>query len=89
MLLSIRERAVGQRDYLPPKDLLWDISQGATLTSLRRAVMAVVKESEDNLLLAKHFRDKFEWIILKDKEPDHSQQVKFQFGFILTEKLNF
>jgi hypothetical protein len=80
--LVIRRRIPGKRMYSDCKlDLIWDISQGATLGSLRRAVSAAIGETECSIQIAKHFPEKFEWRIITDQSnADGHAQDRAQVG---------
>jgi len=67
ILLGVCLRYDNERRYMERQELIWDLSQGANLAQLRRAVAHLYHLPEQNLCLAKHLRDKYEWTILTDQ----------------------
>jgi len=72
LLLSLQLRVTScdgpdPRSYLDPVEVKWEISQGASLASLSKLVKdSLGLTSGGEMLLAKHFPDKFEWMMLND-----------------------
>lgn len=67
ILLTVCMRYDNERRYMEKQELIWDLSQGASLAPLRRAVANLYHSPEQNLRLAKHVRDRYEWTILTDQ----------------------
>ena len=59
LLLSVQQRVPGTQTYGPPHELVWDVSQGATLSRLRQAVSDWSTLPEARVAMAKHFPDKY------------------------------
>lgn len=75
MLLSVCMRYDNERRYMEKQELIWDLSQGANLAQLRRPVANLYHLPEQNLHLAKHLRDRYEWMLLTDQAAAADTQV--------------
>ena len=65
VMLTVRRRLPGARNYGDwSQEVIWDTSQGATITSLRSIVADTIGETESAIRMAKHIPDKFDWLII-------------------------
>ncbi|XP_075463479.1 ubiquitin carboxyl-terminal hydrolase 40 isoform X2 [Ascaphus truei] len=62
LLLRVQLSVPGERRYLPPADVAWDVSHGCTATALRQRIAAHCSLPADKVEIAKHMLDKHEWL---------------------------
>ncbi|XP_062518219.1 ubiquitin carboxyl-terminal hydrolase 40-like [Corticium candelabrum] len=65
ILLNVRLRLVEQRQYGPPIEVMFDATSIPTPQSLRQCLADKLEFPLERLVLAKHFPDKFDWLIIK------------------------
>ncbi len=72
LVLTIQRRVLDTRSYFPPEELIWDSSRGTTPQMLRQAIAQHIGSSVDAIVIAKHFAEKYEWLVIKN---EHGNQV--------------
>lgn len=92
LLLNVCLQSDKDRTYGDSRELTWDASQGASVSHLCRAVANVFQLPEQNLKLAKHVKEKFEWLVLTDASTSavvSNEQWMKSFFFLLKEAKEF
>ncbi|KAM9305643.1 ubiquitin carboxyl-terminal hydrolase 40 [Gastrophryne carolinensis] len=62
LLLRIQLSVPGERLYLPPVDIAWNISRGCTASALRQKIASHFLLPVDKVEIAKYFPEKHEWL---------------------------
>ena len=73
VVLEIRQRVPDKLTYSEPIELIWDTSRGASAQSLKQAIASVLFIDIENIVIAKHFPQRFEWLVIeKTEKVSHS-----------------
>lgn len=65
IMLTVRRRLPGERSYGDwAQEVIWDTSQGATISSLRNIVADTIGEPESTIRIAKHIPERFDWLFI-------------------------
>lgn len=75
IVLEVCQRIPDKGIYGNPIELVWDTSGGASIHSLKQAVSNVLFIEPEHICMAKHFHQKFEWMVL-EKNEQGSQKGK-------------
>ena len=68
VVLDIWEREPGIRQYKPPIELIWDTGLGTSVHHLKQAISRKLHIPTDNIAMAKHMFQRFEWSIIEEKQ---------------------
>jgi hypothetical protein len=68
IVLEVRQRVPDTKTYTPGQEVVWNVSQGATAHSLKQSIADAFLIPVEHILIAKHFRKKYEWMIIKDQQ---------------------
>ena len=80
-VLRVAQRVPGMREYLPEEELIWDSSRiGTTPVSLRQCIAELLSWPPEHITIAKHFPDKFEWMVIKTLTGEQVIHVKVSGG---------
>ncbi|KAJ7369771.1 peptidase C19 [Desmophyllum pertusum] len=66
ILLKLKRRIPGERSYYAEQEVIFEPSEGASPVSLRQFVAKVCEIPHDQLNVAKYFRAKCDWLVIKD-----------------------
>lgn len=66
ILLHIQLRIPNTRCYAPYQEILWDTSKGPTVQDLKQVIADAVCLPVDGIEIAKHFVEKYEWLVIKE-----------------------
>uniref|UniRef100_UPI00398F4C3B ubiquitin carboxyl-terminal hydrolase 40 isoform X2 n=1 Tax=Pristiophorus japonicus TaxID=55135 RepID=UPI00398F4C3B len=78
LLLRLQMAVPGERSYYPAEEFVWDTSKECTARSLRQRITQHYSLPSEQIEIAKHFPDQFEWMpltswnLLIDKNKDFS-----------------
>ena len=80
-MLDICERKPGTRTYNPPIELIWNTGLGTSSLSLKQAISQKIVMRVEDMAIAKHQVQRFEWSVIEDKikvrmfiiEPRHEK----------------
>ncbi|XP_052772606.1 ubiquitin carboxyl-terminal hydrolase 40-like isoform X2 [Mya arenaria] len=72
IVLEVRKRIPDTQDYEAPTELIWDTQGGATVHSLRQALAETLFMDAQNVVMAKHFPQRHEWMAINK----HSQDMR-------------
>ncbi|XP_060557889.1 LOW QUALITY PROTEIN: ubiquitin carboxyl-terminal hydrolase 40-like [Ruditapes philippinarum] len=80
IVLNICQRIPDTKGYTPSIELVWDTSSGPTIHSLKQAIAKVLFLETENMCIAKHFPQIFEWMIIEknDKQGNNKGKKKGQ-----------
>ena len=68
IVLDICERNPGTRTYSPHIELIWDTGLGTSTVSLKQAISQKIVMRLEDMALAKHQAQRFEWSVIEDKQ---------------------
>ena len=71
VVLTLQRRVVETRSYFPPEEFIWDSSKGVTPQLMRVAIAEHIGSSVDEIVIAKHFPEKYEWLVIKNEHANH------------------
>ncbi|XP_064647574.1 ubiquitin carboxyl-terminal hydrolase 40-like [Lineus longissimus] len=74
VLLQIWERMPQSRSYSSRGDIVWDSSKDATVTSLKQRCADHLTLPMEQIAIAKHFEEKYEWMVIRDVPHSGKQQ---------------
>ena len=66
IVLNLMERVPGSRTYRAPWDFVWNIGRGADPSSLRQSIADFLARPVEQIVIAKHFHDRREWVVIKE-----------------------
>ncbi|XP_038044893.1 ubiquitin carboxyl-terminal hydrolase 40-like [Patiria miniata] len=67
IVLNICQRIPETRSYAGDEELIWDTAKAATAQSLRQVIADRLLLPVEQIAIAKHLRQKFEWLPIKDQ----------------------
>ena len=68
VILDIWEREPGTRQYKPPVELIWNTGAGTSAHSLKQVIGQKLHIPTENLAIAKHMFQRFEWSLIEEKQ---------------------
>ncbi|OWF43139.1 ubiquitin carboxyl-terminal hydrolase 40-like [Mizuhopecten yessoensis] len=76
IVLQVQQRVPETRMYMNPHEVIWDVSQGATVQSLKQTLSMALIIEEQYLHLAKHFPKRHEWLIIREQQHQSKKNQK-------------
>ncbi|XP_053373071.1 ubiquitin carboxyl-terminal hydrolase 40-like isoform X2 [Mercenaria mercenaria] len=80
IVLDICQRIPDTSNYSPSVELVWDTSGGATIHSLKQAIANVLFIETEHMCMAKHFPQKYEWMVIEKNDKQGNQKGKKKKG---------
>ncbi|XP_013405600.1 ubiquitin carboxyl-terminal hydrolase 40 isoform X3 [Lingula anatina] len=68
ILLHVCQRIPESLTYAPYQEILWDAARDASPYALRQTIADAFLVPVERIVIAKHFPEKFEWMVLKDTD---------------------
>lgn len=66
IVLNVKVRIPDSKCYAPAKEFVWNTASGSSPRNLKQAIADALLLPAQHIVLAKHFQQRFEWVILLD-----------------------
>lgn len=76
VLLNVSQRIPDSKTYAPPMEMVWDASKSASPKSLKQSLSDYLAVPVHRLVIAKHFSERFEWLVIDDGSGQKKQSKK-------------
>ncbi|XP_033761704.1 ubiquitin carboxyl-terminal hydrolase 40-like [Pecten maximus] len=76
VVLQVQQRVPETRMYMAPHEVIWDVSQGATIQNLNQTLSNALIIEEQYLHLAKHFPKRYEWLVIQEQQQPKKNNQK-------------
>ncbi|CAE1293695.1 USP40 [Acanthosepion pharaonis] len=76
LILTVQQRVCDKREYKEPVEVIWDTSQGTSISDLEKTVSSQLIIPVENMMLAKHFPSRCEWLILNEQPLQNNKKTQ-------------
>ncbi|XP_076349465.1 ubiquitin carboxyl-terminal hydrolase 40-like isoform X2 [Tachypleus tridentatus] len=80
ILLNICRSIPDTRCHTPPVEMLWAAGKSATFQHLCQSLSVKLGIPSDRLVMAKHFKEKFEWLVISENANHHKSRSPKRWG---------